>query len=114
MRSTFAFFALFLSLDLTFLLLGIAYLHRSAGAPNGKLLKAGGFFGLLTAFLAWYNAVAGLLDDSNRYRRFTCFSVIKRIALIVYFSFFVIPVAHFPWSATGMERRSAKPEKATV
>ena len=69
MRSTFAFFALFFCLDLTFLLLGIGYLHRtSAGAPSSPILKAGGLFGLLTAFLAWYNALAGLLDDSNRYK----------------------------------------------
>jgi hypothetical protein len=29
-------------------------------------------------------------------------------------SFFVIPVMHFPWSATGMENRAKKSEKATV
>lgn len=77
MRSTFAFFFLFLSLDLTFLLLGIGYLHRSAGAPNGKIIKAGGFFGLLTAFLAWYNALAGLLDDSNRYGTLMSLAVLE-------------------------------------
>lgn len=67
LRSTVAFFSLFFFLDLTFLLLGVGYLHRnSADAPNPPIIKAGGFFGLLTAFLAWYNAVAGILDDSNR------------------------------------------------
>jgi succinate-acetate transporter protein len=49
------------------------------------VIKAGGFFGLLSAFTAWYNALAGIADTSN--------------------SFFIIPVAHFPWSATGRERR---------
>ena len=52
------------------------------------LIKAGGFFGLLAAFMAWYNAAAGLLDSSN--------------------SFFLIPMGHFPWSAKGMERRQAR------
>ena len=53
---------------MAFLLLGIGYLHRDGtGAPNPPIIKAGGFFGLLAAFLAWYNAVAGIADDSNRY-----------------------------------------------
>ena len=87
MRSTFAFFFLFFCLDLTFLLLGIGYLHRSGGAPSTKVIKAGGFFGLLTAFLAWYNALAGLLDDSNRYRLFMCLSVFKLVILIIALAF---------------------------
>lgn len=67
LRSTVAFFALFFTLDLAFLLLGIGYLHRNAkGAPNPPIIKAGGVFGILAAFLAWYNALAGILDDSNR------------------------------------------------
>jgi succinate-acetate transporter protein len=82
-----AFFLLFFTLDMAFLLLGIAYLHRPSDAgPNTAILKAGGFFALLAAFLAWYNALAGIADTSN--------------------SFFIIPVAHFPWSELGRERRS--------
>jgi succinate-acetate transporter protein len=53
-RSTVAFFMLFLTLDLAFLLLGIGYLENSTGAPNVGCIKAGGVFGLLAAFLAWY------------------------------------------------------------
>jgi len=88
LRSTVAFFALFFFLDITFLLLGIGYLARGAdGAPNSGCIKSGGFFGLLSAFLAWYNALAGILDDTN--------------------SFFQIPVAHFPWSAKAQERAKA-------
>ncbi|KAI9732988.1 MAG: hypothetical protein M1834_003531 [Cirrosporium novae-zelandiae] len=93
LRSTVAFFFLFFTLDLAFLMLGIAYLQRSDGAPNTKLLKAGGVFGLLSAFTAWYNALAGIADDSN--------------------SFFIVPVAHFPWSKTGMEKRK-KTARETV
>ena len=67
LRSTVAFFSLFFSLDLAFLLLGIGYLHRdSMDMPNAPIIKAGGFFALLAAFLAWYNALAGIADDSNR------------------------------------------------
>jgi len=53
LRSTMAFFLLFLTLDLAFLMLGIGYLHRDAGAPNAKCIKAGGYCGLAAAFLAW-------------------------------------------------------------
>jgi succinate-acetate transporter protein len=89
LRSTVAFFLLFFTLDMAFLMLGIGYLHTdAAGAPTPSIITAGGVFGLLAAFLAWYNALAGILDDSN--------------------SFFLIPVAHFPWSAKGMERRTEK------
>ena len=55
------------------------------GKPNTPIVKAGGFFALLAAFMAWYNALAGIADDSN--------------------SFFLVPVVHFPWSAKGKERR---------
>ena len=85
LRSTVAFFFLFLMLDLAFLMLAIGYLDRTEGAPNTKLVQAGGYFGIFSAFAAWYNALAGILDRSN--------------------SFFLIPVAHFPWSEKGRERR---------
>lgn len=98
LRSTLAFFSLFFFLDLAFLLLGIGYLHPdSAGAPNPPVISAGGFFALMAAFLAWYNALAGILDDSNR-------SVLEQEILHEYIyankfhSFFIVPVAHFPWS----------------
>ena len=85
LRSTVAFFFLFLMLDLAFLLLGIGYLNHSTAGPNEACIKAGGAFGILAAFAAWYNALAGIADSSN--------------------SFFIIPVAHFPWSDKGRERR---------
>jgi succinate-acetate transporter protein len=66
LRSTVAFFLLFFTLDLAFLLLGIGYLNASATAPQGDCIKAGGYFGLFAAFLAWYNALAGIADNSNR------------------------------------------------
>jgi uncharacterized protein len=67
LRSTVAFFSLFFTLDLAFLLLGIGYLEASPTKPASGCIKAGGLFGLLAAFLAWYNALAGIADNSNRY-----------------------------------------------
>jgi succinate-acetate transporter protein len=51
---------------MAFLLLGIGYLQNGSGAPNEGCIKAGGAFGILAAFLAWYNALAGIADSSNR------------------------------------------------
>jgi succinate-acetate transporter protein len=85
LRSTVAFFSLFFTLDLAFLCLGIGYLQNDGVHPQSTAIKAGGYFGLFAAFLAWYNALAGIADNSN--------------------SFFVIPVAHFPWSEKGREMR---------
>jgi len=96
LRSTVAFFLLFFFLDLAFLFLAIArFQASSSGAVNVPLNKAGGYFGIFAAFMAWYNALAGIADSSN--------------------SFFVIPVAHFPWSDKGREMRSTtKTERETV
>ncbi|TKA64500.1 Acetate permease A [Cryomyces minteri] len=85
LRSTVAFFLLFLTLDMAFLMLGIGYLHHLLGTPYTPLVRASGAFGIVAAFLAWYNALAGIADSSN--------------------SFFVVPVAHFPWSDKGREMR---------
>jgi len=90
-KSTVAFFFLFFTLDLAFLMLAVGYLENDGAAPNANCIKAGGGFGILAAFAAWYNALAGIADTSN--------------------SFFIIPVVHFPWSEKGKaDRRSNKTE----
>lgn len=66
LRSTVAFFSLFFTLDIAFLLLGIGYLQNDGKKPQSGCIKAGGYFGLFAAFLAWYNALAGIADNSNR------------------------------------------------
>jgi succinate-acetate transporter protein len=66
LRSTVAFFSLFFTLDMAFLLLGIGYLQNDGAHPQGQCIIAGGAFGLMAAFLAWYNALAGIADSSNR------------------------------------------------
>ncbi|KAI0442020.1 gpr fun34 family protein [Xylaria telfairii] len=95
LRSTVMFFTLFLTLDLAFLFLASSEFSKSAGAVTASvgLQKAGGVFGLFAAFLAWYNAFAGIADTSN--------------------SFFIIPVFHFPWSEKGRETRN-KTARETV
>ena len=67
LRSTVAFFSLFFTLDLAFLFLGIGYLQNDGTHPQSGCIKAGGYFGLFAAFLAWYNALAGIADNSNRW-----------------------------------------------
>lgn len=59
--------------------------ENAEGLPNVGCTRAGGVFGILAAFLAWYNALAGIADTSN--------------------SFFIIPVVHLPWSETGKQKR---------
>ncbi|KAJ5543468.1 hypothetical protein N7535_005892 [Penicillium sp. DV-2018c] len=89
LKSTVAFFSLFFFVDLALLLLALGYYFNEGGVPNHKMIKAGGLFALLGAFLAWYNAFAGMADDSN--------------------SFWLPPVIHFPWSEKA---RAAKRDSA--
>lgn len=68
LRSTLAFSSLLFTVWMTFLLLGIGYLDNdgaAVAAPNHNLNLAGGAFGIIAAFLAWWNMMAGLLDRSN-------------------------------------------------
>ncbi|CAK7208067.1 Meiotically up-regulated protein 86 protein [Sporothrix eucalyptigena] len=96
LRSTIMFFSLFFTLDLAFLFLAVgAFVGDNGDASTAtNLNKAGGVFGLLAAFLAWYNAFAGIADSSN--------------------SFFVVPVFHFPWSEKGYEARKTKSESLSA
>jgi succinate-acetate transporter protein len=67
LKSTLAFFALFFFLDITFLLLTIAHFQLEDGHVHVGLNKAAGIFGLITAFIAWWNALAGMLEKSNSF-----------------------------------------------
>jgi succinate-acetate transporter protein len=95
LRSTVMFFLLFFTLDLAFLMLACSWYAADNGNADAstKLQQAGGGFGMLAAFLAWYNAFAGIADSSN--------------------SFFLLPVFHFPWSEKAREARM-KTERETV
>ncbi|KAK3305444.1 GPR1/FUN34/yaaH family-domain-containing protein [Chaetomium strumarium] len=96
LRSTVMFFLLFFTLDLAFLMLACGEYATDNNNPTAalKLTQAGGGFGMIAAFLAWYNAFAGIADSSN--------------------SFFLIPVFHFPWSEKGREARLAKTASRTT
>lgn len=61
LRLSVALVTLFFFLDITFLLLAIGKLLPETEA----LTHAGGVFGLITAFTAWYIATAGLLKEEN-------------------------------------------------
>lgn len=65
LRSTVMFFLLFFCLDLCFLMLACGdYATNNGAVTSARLLtKAGGGFGMAAAFLAWYNAFAGIADS---------------------------------------------------
>jgi succinate-acetate transporter protein len=67
LRSTVMFFLLFFTLDLAFLMLACGEYATNNGAAKAavQLTKAGGGFGMLAAFLAWYNAFAGIADSRS-------------------------------------------------
>lgn len=65
LRSTVAFFMLFFTLDLAFMFLAIAEFQQGVGKSYNDINRAGGYFGLLAAFLAWYNALAGIADSRS-------------------------------------------------
>lgn len=67
LRSTVMFFLLFFTLDLAFLMLACGEYATNNGAAKSavQLTKAGGGFGMLAAFLAWYNAFAGIADSRS-------------------------------------------------
>lgn len=60
MKSTLSFSALFFFLFVTFIFL-------AAGELSGKVgvTRAGGVLGVITAFIAWYNALAGTANSSS-------------------------------------------------
>lgn len=94
-RSTLAFSSLFFTVWITFICLGTAYLdarNTADGHPHKGLTVAGGAFGIVAAFIAWYNMLAGIADPSN--------------------SFFAIPVVHFPWSEKGRSQRKRDDDSA--
>lgn len=80
LRSTVAFFLLFFFLDIAFLFLFLAHLYASSeGVVNVKMNQTGGYFGMFAAFMAWYNALAGIADSryvsSHRLKEnHSCFS----------------------------------------
>lgn len=61
LRTSLGLVALFFFLDLTFLILAMGKFYPETAA----ITKAGGVFGLITAFIAWYVAAANLLTPET-------------------------------------------------
>lgn len=87
LKTTLAFFLLFFFLDITFLLLALGHLTHTDGVVNLACQKAGGILGLVTAFIAWYNAAVGLFNSQN--------------------TFYTPPAYDLPWSEKKKQARSA-------
>lgn len=68
LKSTVAFLALFVVLEITFVLLACG-----AFLGNQSITRVAGVFGIITSFIAWYNAWAGVATRLNSY--FTYWSV---------------------------------------
>lgn len=69
-RSTVAFFGLFFTLMITFMLLGCFYFTGKVGVQ-----KAAGWMGIVTSFFSYYNAMAGLANYENSYIDMTKFTL---------------------------------------
>lgn len=62
LKSTVAFFSLFFTLTLTFILLAAGEFTGHVGVTRG-----GGVMGIITAFIGFYNAFAGVASPTNSY-----------------------------------------------
>lgn len=65
LRSNLALMAVFGVLFLTFLCLTIGWLVNASGGFGNTWIAIGGWLGILTALLAWYTALAGLLASAH-------------------------------------------------
>ncbi|GBB98721.1 hypothetical protein RclHR1_03300001 [Rhizophagus clarus] len=66
-RSNVGIMSLFFFLTVTFLFLTLGKFFQLDQTPINGLTKAGGVFGIITALIAWYNALAGLLTPETSY-----------------------------------------------
>lgn len=71
LRSTVAMFTLMMGLLLTFIILAGEEFSAASGhvSANNHLGIAAGVFGIITSMIAYYNAMAGLLNKENSYVR---------------------------------------------
>ena len=73
-RTSVSFFGLFVVLSATFLILAVGCYDDA----NVQWIKAGGYFGLITALFSWYNGCALMWNDDN--------------------SWMTLPQGRFPWA----------------
>jgi uncharacterized protein len=65
-----AVFAVFLTLQVTEILLAIGYFEDASGHLNNGWTHWGGWIGVLTAAAAWYTSAAGVVNGMSAPRRF--------------------------------------------
>ncbi len=65
LRSNLALMALFGALFLTFLALTIGELINASGSNGSVWIQVGGWLGIITALIAWYTALAGILASGK-------------------------------------------------
>jgi len=73
LRASWGLIVLFGFLDVTFFLLAIGKWNTHVG-----ITKAGGIMGIATAFIAWYNAMAGMLTPDTAYFSLPVGAIAKR------------------------------------
>ncbi|WPK25326.1 hypothetical protein PUMCH_002637 [Australozyma saopauloensis] len=73
LKSTVPFMSLFITLVITFI-----FLTSGELANNKTLTKVGGIFGIITSFIAWYNAWAGVATRQNSYFTYYQMPLVKR------------------------------------
>lgn len=110
LKSTVMFSSMFFFVTICFLMLACESYAHDLGNETAQLAlqKTGGAFGMLAAFLAWYNALAGI-QDSRSVNHHS--SLRKHVLTTCSNSFFAVPVFHFPWSDKGIEMRKQKNER---
>ncbi|KAL4400235.1 Meiotically up-regulated protein 86 protein [Malassezia pachydermatis] len=87
-KSTLPFFFLFLVMDLNFLFAALSFVLNDGQRANEGLSITAGAFGILVSFTAWFNAYAGVADETN--------------------SFFLIPSWYFPWTPKSVRTDDSK------
>ena len=88
LRSSIAFFGLFFTLAMAFLMLAVGYYK----GEDVNYLKAGGYFGIFAALFAWYNAAAGIWNPGN--------------------SWVTLPLGQFPWAEKGRPSTGRRPRRS--
>jgi uncharacterized protein len=69
LRINVAVFLVFLTLEITEILLVIGFFSEAHGHANNGWVHAGGWTGILTAFVAWYASAAGVVNGMAAPRR---------------------------------------------
>jgi succinate-acetate transporter protein len=63
-----AVFAVFLTLEITEIVLAVGFFYEAHGHPNNSIVHTGGWIGVLTAIVAWYASAALVSAGMNENR----------------------------------------------